>query len=463
MALAALARRQSGRGGRRFGAGDAARRPRRLAVLRRQRHHPGDLGAVGDRGPLGPRARAGPPRRPDRRRPSSRSCSPSSASAPTWSAGSSARSWSCGSRCSPCSAAAPGRRATPPSCAGSPRTTPCCSWWTTPSSPSSRWVPSSCRSPAPRPCMPTWATSARPRSGGPGSSSSSRALTLNYLGQGALILEAARHGGRNPFFLLAPDCARFPLVVLATLATVIASQAVISGAYSVSRQAERLGYLPRLTVRHTSRHERGQIYVPAVNWTLFVGVMLLLVAFRSSARLATAYGLAVTGTFLITTTALPHPRRVGLGLEPWQLALLGVAAGGARADLLRRQPHQGRPRRLAAPAHRRSSSPPSCSPGSAGAPWSPSAAPRWRGRCRRSSTGCTATRSPRCPAPPSSCTRTRTRRRWPCARTPTFNHVIHEHVLIVSTTRSANVPVRRPTTTGSSRPPRRPVRRDRPT
>jgi len=126
-------------------------------------------------------------------------------------------------------------------------------------------------------------------------------LTLNYLGQGGLILRDPTCV-RNPFFLMAPPWAQLPLVVLATVATVIASQAVISGAFSVSRQAERLGYLPRLTVHHTSEHERGQIYAPAINWTLYGGVMLLLVAFQSSTRLATAYGLAVTGTFLLTTT-----------------------------------------------------------------------------------------------------------------------------------------------------------------
>lgn len=126
-------------------------------------------------------------------------------------------------------------------------------------------------------------------------------LTLNYLGQAALILRRPT-AVRNPFFLLAPSWMQWPLVVLATAATVIASQAVISGAYSVSRQAERLGYLPRLTVRHTSQSEGGQIYLPAVNWILFAGVMVLLLSFRSSARLATAYGLAVTGTFLLTTT-----------------------------------------------------------------------------------------------------------------------------------------------------------------
>jgi KUP system potassium uptake protein len=126
-------------------------------------------------------------------------------------------------------------------------------------------------------------------------------LTLNYLGQGALVLHEPG-AIANPFFLLAPHWARIPLVVLATIATVIASQAVISGAYSVSRQAVRLGYLPNLTVRHTSREESGQIYVPAVNWLVFGSVLVLILSFRSSQKLATLYGFAVTGTFLIDTT-----------------------------------------------------------------------------------------------------------------------------------------------------------------
>ena len=149
------------------------------------------------------------------------------------------------------------------------------------------------------------------------------ALTLNYLGQGAMILKHPETAA-NPFFHLAPDALGVPLVVLATAATVIASQAVISGAFSVSRQAERLGYLPRLTVRHTSRQEQGQIYVPAVNWTLFVGVMLLLVTFQSSQRLATAYGLAVTGTFLITTTLFLILAESAWRWSRAQLALLAV-------------------------------------------------------------------------------------------------------------------------------------------
>jgi KUP system potassium uptake protein len=126
-------------------------------------------------------------------------------------------------------------------------------------------------------------------------------LTLNYLGQGALVLHQPG-ATQNPFFLLGPHWARIPMVILATVATVIASQAVISGAYSVSRQAVRLGYLPNLTVRHTSKHESGQIYVPAVNWLVFGSVLVLVVAFRSSQKLATLYGFAVTGTFLIDTT-----------------------------------------------------------------------------------------------------------------------------------------------------------------
>ncbi|MGB8384625.1 MAG: KUP/HAK/KT family potassium transporter, partial [Dermatophilaceae bacterium] len=134
------------------------------------------------------------------------------------------------------------------------------------------------------------------------------ALAINYFGQGALILDDPSTV-TNPFFELAPSWATLPLVVLATLATVIASQAVISGAYSVSRQAVRLGILPRILVRHTSREEGGQIYVPVMNWILFIGVVVLIAVFGSSSRLATAYGLAVTGTLLLTSAlflALAH-------------------------------------------------------------------------------------------------------------------------------------------------------------
>jgi KUP system potassium uptake protein len=116
--------------------------------------------------------------------------------------------------------------------------------------------------------------------------------------------------------------------VLATAATVIASQAVISGAFSVSRQAVRLGFLPHLTVRHTSTRESGQIYVPAVNWLLFGGVLLLMLSFRSSAKLATAYGLAVTGTLLLTTTLFLIYARAGWKWPIWRLVLIALVFGG---------------------------------------------------------------------------------------------------------------------------------------
>ncbi len=124
------------------------------------------------------------------------------------------------------------------------------------------------------------------------------ALTLNYMGQGSLILERPATIS-NPFYLLLPDWAQVPMVPLATLATLIASQAVISGAFSVTRQAVQLGFLPRLTIRHTSDSAIGQVYVPAVNWGLFAAVLALVIGFGSSAKLATAYGIAVTGTLLI--------------------------------------------------------------------------------------------------------------------------------------------------------------------
>jgi KUP system potassium uptake protein len=151
-------------------------------------------------------------------------------------------------------------------------------------------------------------------------------LTLNYLGQGALVLHQ-KGSTSNPFFLLAPHWARIPMVILATFATVIASQAVISGAYSVSRQAVRLGFLPNLTVRHTSTRESGQIYVPAVNWLVFGSVVVLILAFRSSQKLATLYGFAVTGTFLIDTTLFLIVAAVVWHWARWRLITIGVVFG----------------------------------------------------------------------------------------------------------------------------------------
>ncbi|MDD2047303.1 potassium transporter Kup [Pseudomonas putida] len=126
------------------------------------------------------------------------------------------------------------------------------------------------------------------------------ALVLNYFGQGAMLLQNPE-AARNPFYLLAPAWALIPLVGLSTLATVIASQAVISGAFSLTRQAIQLGYVPRMQIQHTSSHEQGQIYIGAVNWALMVGVILLVLGFESSDALASAYGVAVTGTMLMTT------------------------------------------------------------------------------------------------------------------------------------------------------------------
>ncbi|WP_051279228.1 potassium transporter Kup [Chitinilyticum aquatile] len=125
-------------------------------------------------------------------------------------------------------------------------------------------------------------------------------LVLNYFGQGALLLHNPA-AISNPFFLLAPDWAQLPLVGLATVATIIASQAVISGAYSMTSQAVQLGFSPRLDVRHTSEREIGQIYIPQINWFLLGSVILLLLMFRSSSNLAAAYGLSVTCTMVMTS------------------------------------------------------------------------------------------------------------------------------------------------------------------
>ncbi|MHB1279244.1 MAG: potassium transporter Kup [Bacteroidia bacterium] len=125
-------------------------------------------------------------------------------------------------------------------------------------------------------------------------------LVINYLGQGALLLENPELAS-NPFYLMAPSWALYPLVILATMATIIASQAIISGAFSLTFQAIQLGYLPRFVVRHTSKHERGQIYLPQINNLLMVGTILVVLGFRTSSNLASAYGLAVTMTMTITS------------------------------------------------------------------------------------------------------------------------------------------------------------------
>lgn len=151
-------------------------------------------------------------------------------------------------------------------------------------------------------------------------------LTLNYLGQAQLILQDSEEI-TAPFFHLAPGWAQLPLVALATLATIIASQAVISGAFSVARQAERLGYLPRLTVKQTSEESGGQIYIGSVNWLLFGGVMLLMLTFRESERLATAYGVAVTTDLMLTTALFCLYAQAVLGWRGWHVAVFVLTFG----------------------------------------------------------------------------------------------------------------------------------------
>ncbi|HEY4556483.1 MAG TPA: KUP/HAK/KT family potassium transporter, partial [Lysobacter sp.] len=128
-------------------------------------------------------------------------------------------------------------------------------------------------------------------------------LMLNYLGQGALVLEDPT-AIRNPFYLGVPEWGRYPMIALATAATVIASQAVITGGFSVARQAMQLGYIPRMQIRHTSSETIGQIYIPAINWSMAIIVIVLVLTFRTSTALATAYGISVSATMLIDTLLL---------------------------------------------------------------------------------------------------------------------------------------------------------------
>jgi len=146
------------------------------------------------------------------------------------------------------------------------------------------------------------------------------ALLCNYFGQGAMILSLDAAGAaaaiESPFFFMAPEVLRLPLVILATMATFIASQAVISGSFSVTHQAIQLGFIPRLTIKHTSASEAGQIYIPFVNWAIMIGVILLVLTFQNSSNLAAAYGIAVTGAMFIDTCLLTI---VILVLWKWKL------------------------------------------------------------------------------------------------------------------------------------------------
>jgi len=148
------------------------------------------------------------------------------------------------------------------------------------------------------------------------------ALMLNYLGQGVLILHDPS-AAANPFYLMVPGWAQYPMLFLATAATIIASQAAISGSFSVARQAMQLGFLPRLTIRHPSKVE-GQIYVPIINWALCVGVVALTLVFRSADRLGDIYGVAVTATFVLNTVLFLAVARLLWGTAKWKLVLVGT-------------------------------------------------------------------------------------------------------------------------------------------
>ncbi len=205
--------------------------------------------------------------------------------------------------------------------------------------------------------MPISAISASGRSRPPGSFIVLPSLALNYLGQGALVIGDPK-AIENPFFLMFPDWALIPMVGLATVATVIASQAVITGAYSLTRQAIQLGLMPRFEIRHTSEAHSGQIYIPKINLMLFLAVMLLVLLFRSSSALASAYGISVTGTMVVTAM-------MGFVViwKVWKLvADRGRGADRAvpvpRPDLPRGEPAEGVRGRLgAARARRRGDAP----------------------------------------------------------------------------------------------------------
>ncbi len=148
-------------------------------------------------------------------------------------------------------------------------------------------------------------------------------LLLNYAGQGALLLRDPS-AIENPFYLLVPSWALYPMIVMATAAAVIASQAVITGVFSMTRQAIQLGYLPRLAVRHTSESEEGQIYVPFLNWLLFISILVLMLLFKNSSNLASAYGVAVTLTMLCDTILVAALMYWGWKWKSWKLALFIV-------------------------------------------------------------------------------------------------------------------------------------------
>ncbi len=175
------------------------------------------------------------------------------------------------------------------------------------------------------------------------------ALLCNYFGQGAMILSLDAAGAaeaiKNPFFIMAPEMLRLPLVILATMATFIASQAVISGSFSVTHQAIQLGFIPRLTIKHTSASEAGQIYIPFVNWAIMISVILLVLTFQTSSNLAAAYGIAVTGAMFIDTCLLAIVMVVLWKWKPWitipLLAVFFIVDGAYFAANLTKVPDGG--------------------------------------------------------------------------------------------------------------------------
>ena len=276
------------------------------------------------------------------------------------------------------------------------------------------------------------------------------ACILSYMGQGALILDD-RANITSPFFLLVPDWGRWPLVFLATAATVIASQAVITGAFSVAHQAVQLGYLPRLRIAHTSEETIGQIYVPWINWLLMVSVLTLVFTFETSAALAFAFGMAVTGTITITTLLFFYIVRHQWQKPLWLVAigagslltvdllflaanLTKLAHGAWLPLLIARERLHGAHHLAARPRARHRAG-----------------ASTTRDRCARSSTTSTSARL-RCsasPAPPCSSTAPRSPRRWRCAPASSTSTRCNEHVVILSIeTLAGAARARRPT--GSS-------------
>ena len=171
------------------------------------------------------------------------------------------------------------------------------------------------------------------------------ALLLNYFGQGALLIHHPE-AVENPFFHMAPRWALYPVVVIATMAAVIASQALITGAYSLTMQAVQLGYIPRVQIDHTSARERGQIYIPQINWVLMLACIGLVLGFRTSSNVAAAYGVAVTTTMVITTLLLFRVARERWRWPLWAAVLFTGGVPGDRPGVLGRQHRQDPGRRL---------------------------------------------------------------------------------------------------------------------